>query len=172
MDLLKYCEWLETTPYALAVRQSDWLFPVIETIHIMALAFSVGTIVFVDLRLVGLSMKGYRFSAILEQLQPWTLAGFGVMFLTGAMLVPAHAVMYYESPFFRLKLLFLLMAGINAGLFHVTIYRSINRWDTRAVPLFGRVIGGVSLLIWTTVVILGRAIAYGTEVFPWFAKLR
>jgi hypothetical protein len=170
MNLLKYCEWLETTSYALAVRQSDWLFPVIETIHIMALSLSVGTIIFVDLRLVGFRMKGYRLSAILEQLQPWTLAGFGIMFLTGAMLVPAHAVMYYESPFFRLKLLFLAAAGINAGLFHLTIYRTIKRWDTTAVPFYAKLAGALSLLIWTVVVVLGRAIAYGPEVFPRFAN--
>ena len=66
MDLLKYCEWLETTPYALAIRQSDWLFPVIETVHVIALALSVGTIMLVDLRLVGIGMTGYRLSSVVE----------------------------------------------------------------------------------------------------------
>ena len=171
MDLLKYCEWLETTPYALAIRQSDWLFPVIETVHVIALALSVGTIMLVDLRLVGIGMAGYRLSSLVEQLQRWTLAGFAVMFASGAMLVPAHAAIYYQSPFFRLKLLFLLLAGLNAGLFHLTIYRKVDCWEQQAFPLYARFAGVISLVIWATVVVLGRAIAYGTEVFPWITKL-
>src|ERR1700675_3017495 len=101
MSILSICEWMEGTALSTSIRESVWLFPIIETVHVLGIAASAGTILFVDLRLLGLGMKRERFSDVLEQLQPWTLSAFLVMVITGLLLFVSEAVKCYHSVFFQ-----------------------------------------------------------------------
>jgi hypothetical protein len=137
------------------------MFPIVESAHVLGLAFSVGTVVWFDLRLLGISMGMYSVSETWEYLKPWMLAGFVLMMITGGFLFWAHALQCYNSSFFRIKLVLLLLAGLNPSVFHLTIDRSRAEWDKAPVPpLQARIAGFMSLVLWLSVVAVGRLMAY------------
>lgn len=161
MSLLGFCQWLQGTAWATGIRESTWVFPIIETTHVLALALSVGTIAIVDLRLFGVVLRREPASEISGQLLPWSLAGFAVMFITGALLFGAQAAKCYNSTYFRIKVTFLVLAGVNALVFQLTAHRSISNWDTDLVPpLRARMAGLLSLILWIGIIAAGRTMAY------------
>lgn len=166
MSLLAFCEWLANTPASIALHESTWAYPVIESVHVLTLCLFLGTAVMLDLRLVGIAMQKVPVSEIYERLLPWTIAGFAVMVISGALLFYGIPVRTYQNIFFRVKVVLLLLAGLNALVFHSTVYRKIAEWDREPVPpRRARISGALSLLFWTCIVIAGRMIAYN-----WFDK--
>jgi signal transduction histidine kinase len=161
MSLLAWCQWLEHTPFALAIAESAWLFPLIEGTHILALPISVGMILIFDLRLLGLAFRDGAPATIMREMLRWSKAGFGIMFVTGVLLFMTHAGKAYGNAFFRTKLLFLLLLGINAVVYQVLFFPKMAQWDVaRRTPLGARLCAGVSLIAWITVIICGRTMAY------------
>ena len=159
--MLSFAQWLEATTLGTALRESALMFPFVEGTHLLALGISVGTIVISDLRLLGVSMKDERVSDVMGQLLPWSIGGFVVMFVTGGLLFWSEPVRAYTSPWFRLKMLFLVLAGLNALIFHRTLYRRIHEWDRDPVPPAAvRLVGFLSLLLWALVIAAGRTTAY------------
>jgi len=156
-----FCAWLQDTGFSTSIRESAWLFPIIETTHVIALAASVGIIVIVDLRLIGLGLIRDPASTVSDQLLPWALGGFVTMFVTGILLFCSMPMKCYDSVFFRIKMVLLIFAGLNALIFQVTIYRSMNTWETATVPPFrARLAGGLSLMLWAAIIAAGRMMAY------------
>jgi hypothetical protein len=161
MSFLAFCQWLDNTPLSLAIRESAWVFPIIESTHVLTLALSVGIIATIDLRLAGLVMRGESASEISGQLLPWALGGFVVMFITGVLLFISQPMKCYNSILFTIKMTLLALAGLNALIFHLTIYRSMAQWDKAVVPPLGaRLAGLLSLLLWVGVIAAGRTMAY------------
>jgi multidrug transporter EmrE-like cation transporter len=159
--LLSIAESLEQTQIALLVRESLWGFQVTVGLHILGMILSVGTIVWMDLRLLGVSMRRVPVSVAYRQLMPWAGAGFVVMMVTGSMLLMAYATNAYENPYFRAKVLALALAGANALVYHATIERRIDQWDgLPRPPLPARMAGLFSILLWAGVVLAGRMTAY------------
>ena len=164
MSILHFCQWLENTPVGVTVRQSIWLFPIVETIHTVGIVLMAGTIAVVDLRLLGVGLRREPVSGVLQQVLPWTWAGFALMFVTGGLLVSSEAVKLYNSVFFRIKLVLLFVAAVNALVFHWTIYRQAARWDLAAsTPARVKVAGLLSLTCWIGIIAMGRAIGYETK---------
>ncbi len=162
MHLLGFCRWLENTPAAMAFRNSTWMFDILETFHTLGIVQVAGTIMLVDLRLLGLGLKREPVSDVVSRIVPWTLWGFAFMAVSGFCLFSAEAVKLYDSTAFRLKLVLLALAGLNALIFHLTVYRRATEWENAPVaPLRARVAGLLSLLFWMAVIAAGRAIAYG-----------
>jgi len=162
MSILSICEWIDSTAFSTSIRESIWVFPIIETIHLLGIAASAGTILFVDLRLLGIGMKRERLSDVLEQLQPWTLSAFLVMTITGALLFISESVKCYHSVFFQIKVLMLMLAAVNAALFHWKVYPGVDVWDhLPAAPGRARIAGALSITLWIGIIAMGRAIAYG-----------
>ena len=160
--ILSFCQWLETTPPAAALRDSVWVFNLTEVVHTLGIIFVAGTIMLVDFRLLGLGLKRIPVSDVVSRIVPRTLWGFGLMFVTGGCLFSAEAVKLYSSPAFRIKLVLLSLAGLNALIFHRTIYRQAAEWDTApVVPPRARLAGLLSLILWMCIIAAGRAIAYG-----------
>ena len=127
----------------------------------MGLALSVGTLVWFDLRLLGLAMQRCRVSDLYRRLMPWTGTGFLVMFTTGALLFSGSASSAYSNLSFRFKLSAIVLAGVNALVYHFIAERSIAQWDTSArPPLAARLAGLVSIVLWVSIVIAGRMISY------------
>src|SRR5437870_5240244 len=114
MPLLSYFEWLQNTPLSTGIRESTLLFPIVEGTHVLSIALSVGIIVLLDLRLVGWGMRKTRVSSLFEQLRPWSLFGFAVMFLTGAVLFVSEPVKCVTTTSFLVKTVLLMLAGVNA----------------------------------------------------------
>jgi hypothetical protein len=162
MSLLGICQQIDATTFSTTIRESVWLFPIVETLHLLGIAVSAGTILFVDVRLLGIGMKHARVSDVLEQLQPWTLTAFAVMVVTGVLLFLSESVKCYNSIFFRVKVAMLLLAAANAALFHWRVYPGVEAWDdSRHGPARARLAGGISLTLWIGIIAMGRAIAYG-----------
>ena len=161
MFLLGLCQWLDSTRFNAALRQSNWAFPTLDTIHTLGIVLVAGTILLVDLRLLGLGLRSVPVAQLVARIVPATLAGFGLMFVTGGLLFSSEAVKMYHSPAFRIKMLLLALAGLNALIFHRTIYRDVAHWDPATpAPARARLAGLLSLLFWIGVIAAGRAIAY------------
>ena len=161
MSLLGACEWLQSLPLTSGIKHSAWQFPVIESIHSLALSCMLWPAAILDLRLLGVVMPRRPVSEVAEQFLPWVWTGFTVMLLTGSMLFASEAVKCYRSPFFRTKLVLLALAGLNALLFHKTVFRNVDKWDRdSSTPFRAKLAGAGSLLIWIGVVAMGRALAY------------
>lgn len=153
---------LQNLSFPTQIRESDWLFPTIETVHVFALVLVVGTIMTVDLRLLGFADKERPFSQVAAEMLPWTWVAFVVAALAGMMMFSSKALTYYSNIPFRLKMVCLLLAGINMAIFHRLGTRHLEIWDRGRPPLGARFAGGISLLLWTTIVAAGRWIGFTT----------
>ena len=160
-DMLAFCKWLEQTSVGAGIRESLWLFPAIETVHLLGMAALVGSAAVLDLRLLGWMMRPERVSELAGRLLPWAWAGFAVQVVTGALLFSSEAIKVYTNPAFRLKMLLILLAGVHALVFHWTVYRDVATWDDSAVlPAGAKVSGLVSILLWVGIVAAGRFIGF------------
>jgi hypothetical protein len=152
--------WLETSGVAVAMRQWLWLYPTVEIAHILGFVVLVGAAFMFDLRLLGLS-RGLPVSAMAEHLLRWSRLALLVVAPTGALMFTAHATEMLVNPAFRLKLLLIAAAFLNAALFHRWPFRAVGDWDTEMLaPWPARLAGGLSLLLWTGVIACGRLLAY------------
>ena len=161
MSLLGFCQWLERTPWSVALHESLWVYPMVESAHVLTLCLFLGTAVMLDLRLLGAVMRRVPFSELARRLLPWTAAGFAVMVVTGALLFYAIPVRTYLNVFFRIKVGMLVLAGLNVWVFHATLWRRVAEWDLAPVaPRRARAAGWLSLALWAVIVVAGRMIAY------------
>ena len=161
MPVLRFLEWLQSTPWSVALLESLYVWPLVESTHVLSLGLFVGTAVMMDLRLLGVTMKRVPVSHITRRMLPWTRAGLVVMMATGLLLLYSNPVRYYHNIFFRIKVILLVLAGLNAWLFHVRIHRSVEEWDLDPEPpRAARVAATVSLIAWAFIVVTGRLIAY------------
>ena len=166
MSPLDVCRWLESTPGSIALHESIWVYPIVESIHVLTLCWFLGLAVMVDLRLLGASLTATPVSQVIRRLGPWMLAGFVVMVVSGGLLYYAVPVKTYDNIFFRLKMTFLLISGLNVAVFHFSTSRSMPQCDLDSkAPLRARLAGGLSLVLWAAIAICGRMIAYN-----WFDK--
>lgn len=161
MSIPAISQWLEASWLGLTIRQSALLFNGLVALHTLGIILVAGTIWLVDLRLLGFGLRREPVSAVLRQILPWTWSGFALMFVSGSLLFCAEAVMVSGSIAFRIKLVLILLAGLNALIFHKTVYRGAPEWDlTLATPPRARLAGALSLTFWVCVIGAGRAIAY------------
>ena len=159
--ILDFCEWLGDTPWSIALHESRYGYTTVESVHVWALCIFLSMAVLLDLRLVGVALRGVPVTTVIKRLLPWSKAGFVVMVLSGALLFFAIPVRTYHSVFFRFKLVLLLLAGLNVWWFHKRTEPSVAAWDTSAsIPRRARLAGVVSLALWAGIVIAGRMIAY------------
>jgi MFS superfamily sulfate permease-like transporter len=161
-DLTAFCESVERTSIAQAMANSSWLFPAVATIHLTAMALLVGSISAFDLRLLGLILTRERVSRLAERLLPFTWSAFAIMAITGFLLFgsdPVHK--YCPNPSFRIKLVLIALAGVNMSIFHLTVYRTVHKWDTaRSPPLWAKMVGTFSVALWAGVIIAGRWVGF------------
>jgi hypothetical protein len=159
--LLRLCQFLNDSSIGTQIRESIFVFPLIETVHVLAIALLVGTIAILDLRLLGIVLKSESVSELAAQILPVTWIGFGIMFVSGFLLFWAEAAKSYSNPAFRLKLVLLALVGLNPLVFHTTVYRKVADWDQSPVtPRRARATAILSLSLWAAIITAGRAIAY------------
>lgn len=162
MPVLQHiCQMLYDSHIGTTIRESDNAFPLIESVHVLGVTLLVGTIALLDLRMLGLILKRIPVTQISRAVFPLTWSGFAVMFVSGFLLFWAEAAKNYSNTAFRIKLLLLLLVGVNPLVFHTTIYRRVHEWETHAVsPWRARTAAIVSLTLWSGIIIAGRLIAY------------
>ena len=161
MSLVALVHWINETGFSKYLRESELAFPLTEAIHLIGLGISVGTIVWVDLRLLGKVMRDVRVSEVVSRLEPWAIGGFAIMFVSGILLFLGKPDNYYSTSAFKLKMLLLPLAALNVLFFHRSLVPTIAGWDDRATPPWqGRMVGAVSMSLWVVIIVLGRWTAY------------
>jgi hypothetical protein len=161
MDVAALIAALEGSDLAVTIRNSVFLFPLIESLHVLGLALVFGTIAVIDLRLLGLASTNRPFTAIAADILKWTWAAFAVTSVTGALMFVTNASTYYPNLYFRAKMVLLVVSGLNMLAFDVTARKSVAIWDRDAsAPAAGRVVAMVSLVVWISVIVLGRWVGF------------
>lgn len=161
MSLPAFFEWLEATSASVAIRESILFYPLVETTHVLTLCLFLGMTATWDLRLVGLAMRKVPVSEVVNRLWPWAMAGFAVMVASGLLLFLSGPVRASQNIFFQIKMVMLALAGLNAFVFHQTVFRWVEEWDTASiVPARAKLAGASSLVLWAGVVVCGRMQAY------------
>lgn len=151
--------WLESSWLANLVNDSTWMFPALETLHFIGLILLVGSLLVVDLRLLGVGSK-VPVNAVMAFL-PWSLVGFAINLVTGVMFFVSDPDNYYPNTAFRLKMLAVVLAGLNVVWFKRAVYpQLLASPDTTVLPANARLIGGLSLGLWFGVIVFGRLIPY------------
>jgi hypothetical protein len=154
-----WLEALEQSALGAAMRDSNWLYPAAETLHLLGLATLVGCAVAFDLRLLGVS-RHLPARATARHLLTCARTGFGVAALSGFLLFSADATALIGNPAFRWKLVLIAIAGLNALRFHLGPFRGAQSWDLERPPAGARIAAAVSLAAWAGAVTAGRLIAY------------
>ena len=150
----EFLTWLVNSPWSRAMAAYEWIFPLVQSLHFIGFALSIGTIAIVDLRLLGLGMRRQSATDLAIDLAPWTYTGIAVMLITGPLMFSTDAVTYHNNPSFQFKMICLMLALV----FHFTLHRRAVRPNVPQVA--AKLAAAISLLLWTAVVAGGRMIAF------------
>ena len=141
----------------------EWAFPIIETVHVIALALVFGTIAMVDLRMLGLTSRNVRMSKLANEVLPWTWSAFVVAAISGSLMFICKADTYWNNFETRAKFLCMALAGVNMAIYQLGLHKRVAEWDnTLPPPGAVRLAGALSLTLWTGVVFFGRWIGFTT----------
>lgn len=152
---------LEQTSVAVRIRDGLYLFPFLESAHVIGLAIVFGTILVIDLRLLGLASSHRPFEKVAGDTLKWTLGAFMLTAITGVLMFITNAGVYFHNTYFRIKVGLLVLAAINAIGFELTARRSMREdGGAGATPRTARGIAVFSLLIWIGVIVTGRMIGF------------
>jgi len=159
--LLALAQWLDAQAWSVGLHESQYLYAWVETTHVLALMLFLGMLCIIDLRMLGLIFRDVPASLIAGRLDKPMMIGFGVMLVTGLLLYYAIPIRTTQSFWFRLKVVLLVAAAINAFVFRARMQAARGAWDLdRVAPRQIRIGAGLSLALWSGVVLAGRAIAY------------
>jgi hypothetical protein len=155
--------WLQATQISTAIRESDWIFPTIESVHVIAFVVVVGSIAVVDFRLLGVASRTRRADELTAELLPLTWGAFALAAAAGLLLFVAKPVTYTGSGFFLSKMVLLALAGVNMAAFHLFVHKQLVGLPPGASePIWARLSGFLSLALWITIVACGRMIGFTT----------
>jgi hypothetical protein len=160
MSLVPLLATIKGWPISAVVRGdipgTEWLFPMIETLHVMALTMVLGTIAMVDLRLLGVASRESAVSQLSRELLPWTWAAWCIAAVFGTLMFMSNATTYAANLQFRLKFVCMGLAALNMLSFHFGPYRRVALWDSGEPPASAKLAGALSLSLWIGVVFFGR----------------
>src|SRR6185437_2693377 len=120
MSFDHFLHWLDATQFSAVMRDSLWAEPIVETIHVLTLTLFLGGGLLLDLSILGVTMRRRPVSVVLRQLNPWLIAGFVVMIISGVLLFCGDPVSFYSTTFFKVKMIMLVLAGLNVLIFNAT----------------------------------------------------
>ena len=162
MDIATVLKTVEASVLATWIRDSLYAFPLIESFHVIGLTMTFGTIAIVDLRLLGLASAHRPFTKVAEVLK-WTWVAVGLTVMTGALMFITNASVYFSNLQFRWKMILIVLSGLNMLIFDRTCGRNVRRWDSdNGAPPAGKLAAVLSLILWISVIFLGRWIGFTT----------
>jgi hypothetical protein len=158
---LRILQAIDGSALADGIRDSGWMFPAFETVHVVAIVFVVGSIARLDLRLMGLVWRDRPVSEVSGEMLPYTWIAFAAATVFGILLWLTRPLEYFEIAFFDVKLILITLAGINMLYFQRVTFRTVGEWDREPLPPPpARIAGAVSMALWVGVVICGRFIGF------------
>ena len=161
-DGSEYSFWVGVENWGISqvIAATNW-FPTLETIHVIAASMVVGSLLWVDLRLLGLAATRYPISTMNNELTRWTWGAFIIATITGLGMFITRAAGHLENPAFQSKLVLLLLAGANMAYFHFRVYKNVSLWDTASdIPTQVKLAGALSLFLWSGVMLAGRWVGH------------
>ena len=165
LKLQEFISYFEDSALADNIRENDLLFPLIESVHVVSICLVVGSILVIDLRLLGLASINRPVSRITKAILPLTWIAFAVAAASGLLLFISNATKYLENGYFVAKILLICAAGLNMAIFHGINAKDLPRWEYEAaLPRPARLAGGLSILLWVAVVACGRWIGFTMQV--------
>ena len=156
--------WVENSLPAVAIARSNWAFPAIETVHVLSLTLTIGTVLVVDLRLLGLASVKQPYDVLRRDVLPWTWAAFSLAVISGLLMFISQAAEYFANSAFRIKIALLLLAGLNMLVFERFIAKDAANRD-RAIPWSAKVAALLSIALWIGVVFFGRRVGFTMSPF-------
>lgn len=160
-DIFKF---LNDSNVGVAIRENDYLFPMIESLHVLSDVIVFGSIMMLDLHLLGLTFRRSDFNKVSSELLPFTWVAFVLALISGVFLFISNAVNYSANTFFQFKMVLLVLAGINMLIFQCLISQDHHRWAQQSqIPRTARLAGSISLILWLGVVLCGRWIGFTIE---------
>jgi hypothetical protein len=160
-----FIAYFENSALADNIRENDLLFPLIESVHVLSICLVVGSILVVDLRLLGFASINRPVSRVASGILPLTWTAFAMAIASGGLLFISNATKYLENGYFVAKIFLILAAGLNMAIFHAISARDLPKWEHEtALPLRARLAGGLSILLWVSVVTCGRWIGFTMQV--------
>jgi uncharacterized protein DUF6644 len=152
-----FCAWCSNSFFGHGVRNSVWLFPTIEILHLLGLGVLGGTILIINLRLLGFRFRNEAVSELAKELQPWMNSSLVLMLVSGFFLFSSEAEKLYGNWAFRAKMTSLALAIV----FTFTFYRKVTLSEEKQIsPVWNKVAALISLVLWAGVGLAGRAIGY------------
>jgi hypothetical protein len=154
-------QWINDLPFSERVRDTLWVFPSIETIHVIAIVFVLGSITRLDMRLMGLIWRDRPVTEVSGEMLPFTWTSFVIAAIFGSMLWMAKPLTYFGIAFFDVKMILIMLAGINMLYFQFVTFKNVAVWDRDPIPPpAARVQGALSMAFWLSVVVCGRFIGF------------
>ena len=170
--LLSVAQWIQLTAPFTWLRESHYTYPVVLSLHMVAIAFFGGMILMTDLRLLGWAMNSRPVSHVVDQLRMPKRIGFLLMVTFGILLFGCKAEEYYYNLFFRAKLVLLTCVAIHALVFRGSVYNFAGKFDRAGlIPGRAKLAAALSLLLWTGIACMGRGIGYLDPPFGLRARL-
>ena|SRR5579864_2213852 len=161
MSLLSICQWVQSTEFFTALRTSWYVYPAIMSLHLTGIALFGGMVVVVDLRLLGVAMRKRPVADVVCQLRVLKWVGFLLVATCGILMFGSKAEEYYYNAFFQTKMVILSLIAVHALVFRRSVYRSVVEFDQAGrIPVRAKLAAGLSLILWTGMVIAGRGIGY------------
>ncbi len=159
--IISVLQWIDDLPLSEGIRSSFWMFPAIETIHVIAIVFVFGSITRLDMRLLGLVWRNRSVTEVSAEMLPWTWTSFVIATIFGLLLWSSKPIEYFGIAFFDVKMILIMLAGVNMLLFQFITFRDVAKWDRDPIPPpAARLAGGLSMAFWLGVVICGRFIGF------------
>ena len=156
----QWMQWLESSSWSLSIRQSTWLYPALEIVHITGIVLLVGPAFLFDIRLLGFS-RNIPVSALERHLLIWSRSALLLVIPSGLLLFITNAVALSNNSFFHTKLILIAVAAVNVLVFHKITFKSVGNWNVSIPsPLAAKIAGIVSLITWIGVIACGRLLAY------------
>lgn len=153
--LLPFFEWMQEHPASLYILDNTWFSPIVQVMHLLALSIFAGSVLIVDLRLLGVGVTGTPLAKVARDAQPWFIWAFVALVITGTPSMASTAMKQYFSPFFWWKMELLLLGMI----FTFTVRRQLAQADeARMNPIWPKVAGLFSIALWTGVSVGARLI--------------
>jgi uncharacterized membrane protein len=163
MTIVQVLDALKDSGLAVAIRNSLYLFPLLEAVHVVALTLVFGTIMIVDLRILGIASTNRPYRRVSADMLKWTWGAFALAALAGSLMFTVNARVYFDNTFFRLKFALMALAGLNMLVFQLTSGRNTASWDeARTAPRPARAAAIASLVLWVLVIGMGRSVGFTT----------